>query len=483
MGICRRDFAKWMLAGIPARLVASVNHPKLLVLVVLEQVRGNALEELSSQFGPNGLRKILYKSAQFADCRNAASTFSSSSLATLATGAWPAQHGIVADSWLERGGVTNASSEVLIATTLASMMEKVHVIGMNATQAAMFAGSSRARLYWRNPRGQFATLGEPPGWLVTFNTANPIDAMHNVKWMALDAKPGAPPLRTLTFDPDHPQEFFLLYQGSPFGQDAQFDLLETLIEQEKLGTHEWTDVVVLINGASAVLGYETGSEHPLMQQLWLQLDRRMEALLTKLGHAPGDANFNLVLVGAHGAPPAPDESKRARMAVDGERLAQMVDKTLAAANQGRVRRYLYPFLYLDLPPGRDPELFRIAAGRAAMEHPAVAGFYTAGGMCSTHSAWEARYRNSFNARRSGDVMLSYRPEYVEDFGLGRGISYGSLYNYDVQVPLYFYGPQFRTGVFDTPVESIDVAPTIARLVGVDVPSSTTGRVLSEAFAA
>ncbi len=78
-------------------------------------------------------------------------------------------------------------------------------------------------------------------------------------------------------------------------------------------------------------------------------------------------------------------------------------------------------------------------------------------------------------------MLSYRPEYVEDYGLSRGISYGSLYNYDVRVPLFFYGPQFRSGVIESPVESVDVAPTLARAMGVAVPSSSTGRVLSRAF--
>jgi hypothetical protein len=130
---------------------------------------------------------------------------------------------------------------------------------------------------------------------------------------------------------------------------------------------------------------------------------------------------------------------------------------------------------------RDPEAVRGAAGRAAMAHPAVSGFYTAGGYCSVRDVWEARYRNSFHPKRSGDLMLSYKPEYVEDYNQGRGISYGSLYNYDVRVPLFFFGPQFRAGVYDAPVDSTDVAPTLARLIGVDQPSSCTGRVLSEAF--
>jgi arylsulfatase A-like enzyme len=57
-----------------------------------------------------------------------------------------------------------------------------------------------------------------------------------------------------------------------------------------------------------------------------------------------------------------------------------------------------------------------------------------------------------------------------------------LYNYDVSVPLCFYGPQFRAGSFENPVESVDVAPTLARVSGVVAPSFSTGRVLAEALA-
>ena len=78
-------------------------------------------------------------------------------------------------------------------------------------------------------------------------------------------------------------------------------------------------------------------------------------------------------------------------------------------------------------------------------------------------------------------MLSYRPEYVEDYRQGRGVSYGSLYNYDACVPLCFYGPQFKPGMFEYTVESVDVAPTLARALGVPLPSSATGRVLREVF--
>ena len=218
-----------------------------------------------------------------------------------------------------------------------------------------------------------------------------------------------------------------------------------------------------------------------MKQMVLQLDQQLDYLLTRLKNGPGETAFNLVLAGAHGAPPDPAPESRARMAVLGESVARTVDRALRAEGAARVTRYLYPFLYLDTSSYWDPEPLRVAAGRAALEHPAVAGFYTAGGYCSTNDGWLERFRNSFHSPRSGDVMLSYRPEYVEDNGQGRGISYGSLYNYDVRVPLCFYGPQFPAGVFESPVQSVDVAPTLARLLGVAPPSSSNGRVLGEAF--
>ena len=65
---------------------------------------------------------------------------------------------------------------------------------------------------------------------------------------------------------------------------------------------------------------------------------------------------------------------------------------------------------------------------------------------------------------------------------GRGISYGSLYNYDVQTPLLFYGSQFRAVTDEDPVDSVDIAPTLARALRVAAPSANAGRVLSGVFA-
>src|ERR1022692_5018044 len=200
MPICRRTFNLSLLGGASARLVSGLSpKPKLLVLVLLEQMRQDYWDSAASQFGPGGLRRILSKGAHFPDCRHLASSFSASTIATLATGAWPAQHGIVADSWFDRTmrKPVPASEEALLATTLTAQVAaepgaRAFVIGMDAAQSSLFAGTREARQFWMDPRGRFTTLGDPPKWLGEFNSLKPLDNAHNAPWMAIGARTGAP---------------------------------------------------------------------------------------------------------------------------------------------------------------------------------------------------------------------------------------------------------------------------------------------------
>ena len=489
MELSRRHFGACLAGSLACGAArALVPRPKLLILVIVEQFRPEYLDAASTQLGAGGLRRLLDKGAWFADCRHAASTFPSTTLATLATGTWPAQHGIVADTWYDRPvrKPVPASDEALLATTLAAQVAadqhaRAFVISLDGPHGWLYAGTPFARAFWMDDHGRFVTRGTTPDWLTAFNSLMPMENHHDATWSAVGVRAGAPPLRTLTYDPSHPEQFLELYKASPFAQAAEFDLLGEMVLRENLGQRDTFDFVTVICGSSELLGYQVGGRSPLMPQMILQLDRRIETLLNQLNGALGENGYDLVLTGGHGAPPVPTPETRDRKLVNGETVAQSVEKALTAANAGHVRKYVYPFLYLDPASDRDAEDVRKIAGRAAFDLPPMAGYYTAGAACSTHDEFARRFANSFHLKRSGDVMLSYRPEYVEDFGQNRGISYGSLYTYDIRVPLCFYGPQFRAGSFEGPVESIDLAPTLARAMGVAAPSSSLGRVLGEAF--
>jgi len=395
--------------------------------------------------------------------------------------------------------MAGAAPEYLEATTLADEISseqtnRLAVVALEKSHGVLLAGSSPAPIFAMDAKGEFQAHrypGESADWLVAFQRAHQPEKFQNTGWLALGAQPGSPPLRLLTYDAEKPEDFYWLYKASPFAQAAQLELVRQLIEKEKFGQGEALDFIPVVLSSTALLGYETGAQSPLMSQMVMHLDQELETTLEALDRIVGAEHYTLVLTAAHGAPPEPGGERRQRMAVNGEQIARGIDGALsqqldtAGTRIRYVERYVYPFLYLRAEQLRRPEMdlrrLRRLAGEAALEQPGVAGYYTADGDCSHRGDWLPRFRNSFHAGRSGDVMLAYKPEYVEEYGAGRGVSYGSLYNYDTRVPLIFYGPQFQAETFETPVEAIDIAPTLARVMGTNLPSSSTGRVLAEAF--
>jgi len=503
MPISRRQFAAGALAGLagclPGRLRALRNRPKLFVILIAEQFRQLYLERAGNLLAPGGFRELMTKGVYYPDCRLDASGFTGTGLATLATGAYPNLHGIVADQWYDRRAraLAKARGDLLEATTLADEAaraghSRIFCLGLNEGPATLLAGHSGAPVFRMDTPGQFTTRGNAPEWLAAYNASQPIEPLHDKKWMALGARGDLPSLRTLTWDAKRPEEFLTLYQSSPFCQDAQFDFLRTLAAQEKLGQGPTVDFVFVSLGSMALLGYETGSDSPLMDQMALQLDRQIQRTLEALNKAPGRNNYNLIFAAAHGAPPEPDPALRSQKAISGETVARAIGQALSgridkgAVKNVYVEKYVYPFLYLKLEalqkqnaPLRGASKL---AAEAALRVPGVAGYYTADGECSHAGEWRRRFENSFHELRSGDVMLSYEPETVEDFNAGRGVSYGSLYNYDTRTPLFLYGPQFGKKLIERAIEAVDLAPTVARAAGIAAPSSATGEVLAEAYA-
>ncbi len=503
MLVSRRRFAALATAGLAAfpRIARAARpRPKLVVLLIAEQFRSDYLDLFSNFLVPGGFRRLIEEGAYFPECQMAASTFTSGGLATVSTGSYPQVHGIVADSWYDRAAhkAVPAAPEALQATTLAQQIaaadsnNRVFAIALDSRDAALLSGGAQGNLFHRDATGRFMTRGkaENADWLASFNDANNPDKARNEKWFALGKKESTPPLRTLKYDEARPEEFLELYWASPYGQSSQMNLAREIILQEKLGQGEGVDLLTVALGSSALLGYEVGAESPLMRELVLHLDREVEGLLTFINKSLGARSYAVAFTAAHGAARDPD-TRRAALAIPGETVARAINHALSTRYDLRdrkniyVERYLYPFLYLRLDELRkayiDLREARALAGQAALTVPGVVGYYTADGDCSHSGAWLRRFQNSFHAVRSGDVMLAYGPEYVEDYGLGRGISYGSLYNYDTRVPLILYGPPFETQEFETAVESIDLAPTLARAAGTAWPSSATGRVLGEAL--
>jgi predicted AlkP superfamily pyrophosphatase or phosphodiesterase len=483
--LTRRRFAGCIAGSLAAaRLSAIPPRPKLVILLLAEQFRSDYLSRFSALFAPGGFRRLMEEGAYMPDCRMSAISFAASGLETIATGAYPQAHGIVAESWYDSASrkMVTAGAVGSQATTLADEIvsadarNRVFVVDADGSRASLLARRVPHRILALN-----GPIGAEAEWVETFRQSHSPQRFKNAKWQALQADPNAPPLRVLLDDPA--DDFMALYNASPFAQETQFDFLRAAITEEKLGQGPALDFVAVILGQMAQLGYEVGADSPLMREMVLHLDRQIELTLEALKKLP----VGLVFAAAHGAP---DHDGRR---VNGASVAQVIDQALSdaydvpSAKNRYVERYVYPFVYLNHNQlsryDVDLRAARRLAGEAAVRlAPGVAAYYTADGDCSMSGDWLRRFQNSFHSVRSGDLMLAYEPNAVEEYGAGRGISYGSVYNYDVQTPLLFHGSQFRARTAEGPVEPVDIAPTLARALRVTTPSSSTGRVLGDVFA-
>ena len=485
----------------------------LVVLIVAEQFRADYLDLYGPSFSTGGFRRLLSEGSVFPRCRfDHAVTLAAPNAATLATGAYPEIHGIVADRWYDRdaskvvSAVESGPGEApspgrLIGSTLADQLRlatlgrsRVVAVSDRPGPAVLLAGRRPVGCYWKDSRGRFATApyyrDALPEWVKVFNAQNGVSRNAGRPWTALDARPDALPLRVLHLGtPGEQNGYRGLYRSSPFAAEEVLDLARKAIQEEQLGRRGHTDLLIINLTAPALLALETGSYSPLMRDMVLRLDKMIADFLVSLDEAIGLDNAAVVFTALHGTPPLPESLRREGLPagrVDGGLVVEAMNERLAMEFDGEVfvEKYVWPFVYLSeaarqLDPARRRAVIE-TAGEAAADVTGVAGYY-APGIGAVPSALHKQLRRSRHSSRSGDLMLLYEPNFSEDYGQGRGTSSGSPYRYDTDVPLIFLGPAFRAQRFEPVVDAASVAPTLAVLLGIAPPGAATGRVLTEAL--
>jgi hypothetical protein len=281
--------------------------------------------------------------------------------------------------------------------------------------------------------------------------------------------------------------------ATPFGTDYQLEFVRELMAQEKIGRGEATDLVVISLSSMDVLGHELGPDHPQMQAMALALDRQLAEFFRYLDQQFGLANLWLVLSSDHGVAPLPRyaaEKFRLRAAnLDGEALREAGNKELAAQfpqlRGPAIAGSEWPFYFLS------PEAFvgtnlsqpeaELAVGKVMMELGGWGRFFTrtqlAEGRIPADDLGRI-YARSYTPY-GGWYVLGVPPPFV--VGFNRIADHSAPYSYDRHVPLAFYGTPFVPGIYRTSSEPVDMAVTLASLLGINAPTHAVGRVLTEAL--
>lgn len=496
-------------------------RPKLVVIIVIDQFRGDYLERYRDQFGEGGFRLFLDHGAYFTDCNyNYANTITGPGHATLLTGAYTSGHGIMANEWWEPqkkklvtsveddattlvgvpGNTHGSSPHNLLADTLGDELKlatqgKSRVFGVSLKDRAAIlpAGFAGNGAYWIDAKsGLWVTStyyrSELPKWAQDFNDNKRADKYLNQEWRDKDGK-----LLGTTKPPEgKPLNFFGLVGVTPFGNDYELDFARELVTYEKLGAGPATDLLVVSLSPNDVLGHDVGPDTPEMRAMALALDRQLAGFFSFLGHQFGLANVWIALSADHGVSSAPVAVSKLHLPaayLSTEEMQARMNKFLSARfSPGRpadyVKEFEYPVVWLNdqaFSAAKVKEEDAEEAMGEALKAVGLRGYYTRSQLARGEvpkTELGAKYLHSYSPHGGWYVMGIPNP-----FNIGgtSGTSHGSPYTYDTHVPLAFYGLPFEPGAYRTHAEPVDLAATLASLLGINAPTHAVGRVLTEAI--
>jgi predicted AlkP superfamily pyrophosphatase or phosphodiesterase len=411
------------------------------------------------------------------------------------------------------------SPRVLIGTTIGDQMRlaenfrsKVIAISQKDRSAVLPGGQHPNGAYWfQSSDGTYITSDyyykSLPNWIQEFNKKNNPDKYFGKKWekslpesayaraqaerLPLQKSPlGETFPYTITGGLDKPgPKYYSTFELSPFATEHLADLAKAAIEGESLGADEFPDFLSVSFSTPDLVGHTYGPDSQEIVDTYARLDKVIADLLNFVDRKIGLQNTIIAMTGDHGVAPIPEYMSK--MGLDGARLSgqAVVTAVNKALNDkfGKEEKWVQAFvneqLYIDpklvaANKTTQEEVERIV-GDAAITIPGVINYFTRtqiinGNMPQT--ALARRVTNGFNRLRSGDVWVITKPfSFFSEGGLGT--THGSPYNYDTHVPVIIFGKGVTKGRYTIECSPSDIAPTLASLLRIEMPSNRYGRVL------
>jgi predicted AlkP superfamily pyrophosphatase or phosphodiesterase len=524
-------FLSFVLASLAAILFACPHsfasayngHPKLVVVIVIDQFRGDYLDRYHDQFGDAGFRIFLDHGAYFPNCNyNYANTRTAPGHSTLFTGAYSNGHGIASNEWWDpkkkrmvtsvedddtklvgiEGAHTGASPHNLLADTIGDELKvatqgKSRVFGISLKdRAAILPGGFAAdAAYWIDPKsGSFVTSTyyrpDLPKWAQDFNANRPAKYWDR-EWKNAQGTVLRSTAHRKAKDGSD-AGFYEVIGSTAFANEYELDFAKQLVLYENVGRGPATDFLSVSLSANDILGHQVGPDTPEMQQMALDLDRELADFFNFLGHQIGLAEVWIALSADHGVSSLPDAIKKMRMpavGINGDKLQEQINTALSAKfSPGHAATYVrldYPLAWLDEEAFGAVHVKEHDAETAvgeALKQAGLLGYYTKSQLAEGNvppNDSGRKYLNSYTPR-AGWFVLGV-PE-IYNVGSTKGTDHASPYTYDTHVPLAFYGFPFQPGVYRAKSEPVDMVATLASLLGINAPTNAVGRVLNEAIA-
>ena len=276
---------------------------------------------------------------------------------------------------------------------------------------------------------------------------------------------------------------------TPYGDALTLDFARAAIAGEGLGTDDVPDILSVSLSTHDYVNHAYSPDSRLSHDHVLHLDRLLEAFFRDLDRMLGKDNYVLVLTADHGFMPAPEYAKSLGRNAGRQNIPQLLANVNAAlaqkfGEQKLARAYSASGVLLDnaliAQKKLDAAAVQNEVRRVVLTEPGVAAAFTRSELENPASLpagtpFLAQVRKTWNRERSADVQMVIREYWLFEARRAFAATHGSPYAPDYTVPILFYGPRWVTpGRVDQTVEVADVAPTLARILGIAAPAAAEG---------
>lgn len=520
---------------------APAQQPDLVLLVVVDQLRGDMPWRFRDRFGEGGFRYLMDQGTSFSNAQyQHANTLTASGHATLATGGNSPQHGLAGNDWFDAatrravycmedpghpqlGGGAGRSPRNLLSSTFGDELvlasggrSRVFSVSLK-DRSAIILGGHLGKAYWYSKTdGTFVTSSyyheAEPEWMRRWNVAKPATRFRDTSWQLLQdperyvfadqdersyERPPAGLGRTFphTLVGGDDAAFYSTLRETPMADELTLEFARALVAAEQPGQRGATDFLAVSFSATDYIGHSFGPNSLEAEDNLLRLDQTLAALLRLVDSEVGLERTLVVLTSDHGTAPIPEHMAERGFETgrhDASRFMGQVNEALKSrfgTERELALAFWNPGIYLDLAAiaelGLDTAMVERAVAEEILRIPGFALAFArsdllAGRYPATPEA--GRVVAALHANRSGNVIVVPAAFwYLDKEPDGNAAMHGSLYRYDTHVPLMLAGPGIGRRVVQREVAPRDLAPTLSAYLGITPPSGSVGVLLKEVW--
>ncbi len=515
---------------------SGMEKPKLVIGLVIDQMRWDYLYRFSELYGSGGFKRLL---KQGFSCENTmipyVPTYTAVGHTCIYTGSVPAINGIIGNFWYEKSlnstvyctddstvsgvGTSSAagkmSPENLWVTTITDELRlsnnfksKVIGIALKDRGAILPAGHSANAAYWYDAGKWISSthyMAALPAWVNDFNKKDEAGIFMSKDWNTLlpiekytlstaDDKPyeaNLPGEKTVTFPHKLSQTGASKYESfkyTPFAATYTFNFAKQALENEQLGKNTVTDFLTVSISSTDYAGHAFGTNSIEIEDTYLRLDRDIADFLNYLDAKTGEGNYLLFLTADHGVANTPGflaEHKIPGGTFSDLALAAELNKKIEenfGFKKAVVSLQNYQ-VYLDIDAmekqGKDAEALKKLIIKTLKEKDFITNAFETKKI-STETLPEPVKKmvsNSYNDKRSGDIQFVPKAGYFD--GGPRGTTHGLWNPYDAHIPLVWFGWGVKQGKTNRETYMTDIAATVAAMLQIQMPSGCVGQVIPE----